>query len=90
MAAMLHMSQSNYSKIENNKVDLRAKTAKEIAAILNLKLEDLIPDDAIVESAVLHEEKLKAHQTSPQESIQQQLDEIKQMVQAIYAKVYQP
>lgn len=53
MMELLHMSQSNYSKIENNKVELTARTARKITKVLGCTLEDIIPDDTIIESAKL-------------------------------------
>jgi transcriptional regulator with XRE-family HTH domain len=57
MADFLFMSQSNYSKIENNKVALTAELSKRIVSILNVNLEDILPDDAILESPLLANEK---------------------------------
>lgn len=56
---MLHMSQSNYSKIENNKIELTVELAKRIGKILNIKIEEILPDDAVVESAGVHHEKFE-------------------------------
>ena len=55
MADLLHMSQSNYSKIENNRVSLTAEMAKKIVNTLGIRLEDILPDDAVLENALLHE-----------------------------------
>jgi transcriptional regulator with XRE-family HTH domain len=57
MAELLFMSQSNYSKIENNKVALTAELSKRIVKILKVNLEDILPDDAILESPLLVAEK---------------------------------
>ena len=57
MANLLFMSQSNYSKIENNKVGLTAELSKRIVRILKVNLEDILPDDAILESPLLAKEK---------------------------------
>ncbi len=57
MADLLFMSQSNYSKVENNKIELTVAMAKKIVAILQIKLEDILPDNAILESAAMHHER---------------------------------
>lgn len=53
MMELLHMSQSNYSKIENNKIELTASVARKISKILGCTLDDIIPDDSVIESASL-------------------------------------
>ncbi len=60
MADLLYMSQSNYSKIENNKVALTAELSKRIVKLLDVKLEDILPDDAVVESPMLSKYKLSS------------------------------
>jgi transcriptional regulator with XRE-family HTH domain len=57
MAGLLYMSQSNYSKIENNKIELTVELAKRIVVILQIKLEDILPDSTILESAAIHQER---------------------------------
>lgn len=56
MMQLLHMSQANYSKIENNKVELTARLARRITKILGCTLEDIIPDETVIESASLPRE----------------------------------
>ncbi len=51
MMELLHMSQANYSKIENNKVELTARLARRITKILGCTLDDIIPDETVIESA---------------------------------------
>lgn len=51
MAQMLHMSQSNYSKIENNKVAMTVIQARKIAKALDLTIDDILPDETVIESA---------------------------------------
>lgn len=53
MMELLHMSQANYSKIENNKVELTARLARRITKILGCTLDDIIPDETVIESASL-------------------------------------
>ncbi len=57
MADLLFMSQSNYSKIENNQVALTAQVCKRIVKILGVNLEDLLPDDSILENSLLYKQR---------------------------------
>jgi len=59
LSDLLHMSQSNYSKIENNKIALTVELAKRVGKILNIKIEEILPDDAVVESSLAHQEKIE-------------------------------
>ena len=57
MAELLFMSQSNYSKIENNQVALTAEVCKRIVRILGVNLEDVLPDDSILENSLLYKQR---------------------------------
>jgi len=57
MADLLFMSQSNYSKIENNQVALTAQVCKRIVKILGVNLEDVLPDDSILENSLLYKQR---------------------------------
>ncbi len=70
MAGLLFMSQSNYSKIENDKIELTVELAKRIVAILQIKLEDILPDSAILESATIHHERKDSQLLIKMESMQ--------------------
>ncbi len=57
MAELLFMSQSNYSKIENNQVALTAEVCKRIVRILGVNLEDVLPDDSVLENSLLYKQR---------------------------------
>jgi len=57
MAELLFMSQSNYSKIENNQVALTAEVCKRIVKILGVNLEDVLPDDSVLENSLLYKQR---------------------------------
>ena len=79
MATLLFMSQANYSKIENNKVGLTAELSKRIVRILNVSFEDILPDDAILESSLLVKEKKELEDTMERmdKLLTNKLDELK-------------
>jgi len=57
MADLLFMSQSIYSKIENNEAALTAEVCKRIVKILGVNLEDVLPDDSIMENSLLYKQR---------------------------------
>jgi transcriptional regulator with XRE-family HTH domain len=80
MAELLFMSQSNYSKIENNQVALTAEVCKRIVKILGVNLEDVLPDDSILENSLLFKERQFEYDTivlKMEEILAQNLHEFK-------------
>jgi transcriptional regulator with XRE-family HTH domain len=76
IADQLFMSQSTYSRIESRETTLTVDVARRIAAVLRCTLDDLLPDEAILENnkALTEKEELSI---LIETAVQKQLDQFK-------------
>ena len=84
MADLLFMSQSNYSKIENNQVALTAEVCKRIVKILGVNLEDVLPDDSVLENSLLYKQRQSEYNNvvlKLEEILTEKLNELKYWMQ---------
>jgi len=89
MAELLFMSQSNYSKIENNQVALTAELCKRIVRILGVNLEDVLPDDSVLENSLLYKQRQSEYNNvvlKLEEILAENLNELKCWMQERFDK----